>query len=489
VASPGTGSCSQSLTIPTSSVSEDMDKRSYSPSLLSPSIPPNPPSSPIDEQGSTHHSRRPQAQGGTSALSKLNVNAVPFVPAKLTSASEAESQKSDASSARKLEFDQKEEPPRKVSGGDVGIPWDQMSCHIPPRPRPCGSIQTSGQVTSESNTTSTGDHRDSGQSQCRSQDEPASEGSLLRLGASVSPSMNYSSAGDNLVISTSSPLEQPDGSFQGTSDGIPSLVASPPPISESHGDVWPEIPSSPPPPIPLPPSHYQKVHMASDSTTTQSPTLISPVPASGTNQTSNFSSPVGDSHHPSVPSSSSQQPSCSAPSPTQYVGAVNYGASSVSAGSQSPPIVSPFDASSLTSSTAPPVIAPLSSSPSAISSSATVSSATPTLALATLPVAPKSGAWGSNRVKSWASVFKETPGSGTTPTNCQPAVAPGKPTTVAMVTSTEGSTGQERSTNEMSAAKMAEIGVAVRWGGTGGPDSNLQLKKLGGRSLVLGDSK
>ena len=484
VAGPGADSGS-SLTIPQSSVGEDMDKRSYSPSLLSPSIPPNPPSSPIDEQGPSHRRRLP-AQGGVTALSKLNVNAVPFVPAKLaTDVSAVEPQKNDFSSVRKLDFDQMEDgATKKVSGDDSGIVWEQMTCHIPPRPQPCGSIQTSGQVTSESNTTSVGDRRDSGQTQCRSQEEPAADGTLLRLGASVSSSANYSSAGENLVVSTISPVEQTNGSFQANSEHLPSLVASSPPISESHGDIWPEIPSSPPPPIPLPPSHYQKVHMADDSTPSCTQTSNSPVPVSSTDQLSNFSTSIGDNY-----SSSSQQPSVGAPGPTQNVGVASMGASPIPCESQSPPIVDPpLDAPPLTTpSTATPTLASLPQSPSAIPSptivSSVSSSATPTLALATSPVVPKSGAWGSNRVKSWASVFKDTPNSCATPTNRQPTMTQGKPTTVAMATN-EGSTCQERSGDEASAPKMTGIGVAPQLVGIGGADYNVQLKKLGGTSHV-----
>lgn len=56
-----------------SSCIEQRDKRSYSPRALSPSIPPNPPSSPVDEVGGGDQRRPPGSR-------KLNVNATPFVP-------------------------------------------------------------------------------------------------------------------------------------------------------------------------------------------------------------------------------------------------------------------------------------------------------------------------------------------------------------------------------------------------------------------------
>ena len=510
-----------SLTIP-SAISEE-DGRSFSPSLLSPNIPPNPPTSPVDEP-TTAKSRKLGAQASV-ALKKLNVNAVPFVPGLgAMIGNDVTPQASLASKngekvVKKLDFEAKGEG-SKESSEESSIPWGAVNYQIPPPPRPCGNIQTSGQVTSECRTASAGGPRESEQSQCQSQDDHVPCAGMGVVTSSNIGDDSMTAEKVNHLPSSIAPLEMPPAALLDTGD------ISPLDSSSQTQEVWPNIPSSPPPPLPLPPSHYQKADLPRLDSLSYVPSAPPPS-VSLSEGTSHFmdDSPAAialasvqsssNKHCPVTPNSPICQPEDgnetvpglgSFPSgngvgpglgDSQPGNGIVPGLGSIAPGngiSSSVGSISPVLHSmeqlptsvALSPLTTPTLLATpttvISLAPIPISSSDTPSSSSVTSpSVPSLTTPTTGGAWGSNRVRSWASIFKE-PTIAAGQRQLTPTVTSSKLHTRSMATPPcgEGGAAQERTASD---AESAKVVGQVGGGGdlVGDPICDIQLRSLGGK--------
>ncbi len=392
---------------------------------------------------------------------------------------------SSKSSFGKLDFESEAEPTEVgAGGGEADITWDSIDRPDLTRLQPCGSIQTSGQATCESCTTTLTDTRESGQSQCRSQDEQTCE--LVGMASSTSPGVDLNTATGNAVVTSPVPLtlHTPTTSLQ-NSERIDPLLVPTSPTGQSQEDSWPHIPSSPPPPLPLPPSHYRKLQQGEEVPATA---ILSTHPTSLDGGSSSSMS-VSDALSPIHTQSSCNQHSSETPHSVPDLSGVGNGSANFNSGSipndsrNSPSIPSPAPEQSAVSMAIVSVVPPTVPSPVTAQSlsTVTVTTSTPSASMgegvaSTMTTAGGGGAWGSNRVKSWASVFKEPSTSGSRP-------AP-SPRSIATPTSEEGAVSQERSPAD---STCTAGGVTVVGCGNGanvskGPSCSVQLVYLSGKS-------
>ena len=384
----------------------DQKRRSYSPEIHSPHLPPNPPTSPVEYLSGNGLGDKKDFQ--LSATRPLNVNAIPFVPGAPSSApSPGKNHPSTSSSAspasktttavRKLDFD--------LSGGGVVAGRDmevalmiselkqmeEEDCRGSTQSLPV-LIQTSGQPTSESKTTNV----DRTQAETAvSGDLPLTSTSTLRdrdhqpIGAGgapltlTTPTLTVASPTcvctiDNHQPLVSSNLADSSPAAAGTMD--PSFVdsngtTSNTQMSQIHDQAPPHTLTSS---VTSSPSPHSSQNMGAESVPTP--------PPEGINFPSPTSAVSSDNDH--------QRHRNGAPFPSPP--AINGTSSMSSMNSKSPSGQgSPHRVGVATNSGDP---CSSNTSVSSDTTPTTISSATPTVG----------GAWGTNRIKSWASIFSQS---------------------------------------------------------------------------------
>ena len=430
----------------------------------------------ISDEGSRRHRNSPV----NTALKKLNVNAVPFVPGVGPGAADPGKDhcndlifKNGNDLMRMAEFGSKDED-AGLSREDADVPWKCEKCPVasqlpPPSPE---HIQTSGQVTSGSMTASVTRNLDA--SQCHTQDtnqdttpqyikntawdttvDTAMHKTQVNSSAQTQNKFSHQTEhtslnecnGNPFLVDTSPPLNQDTLSAQinGMSISEPvelfeftqecgSLTDS-----KLHEQVWHELSSSPPPPLPLPPSFSSKPSDEGGQVDVlDSPPPPLPLPPLSCGSSVLATSDITPSSPSSVLSLSSQSLSTAISSPPEgqvdprpsggqvgarpsggqvdprpsggQVGARPSGGQVDARPSGGQVGARPSGGQVDARPSGKPVDAQESGRQAAVcsNSNGTVGSATNSQTMPTVGMAPNvGGAWGTKRIKSWASIFKQ----------------------------------------------------------------------------------